>query len=107
MQPKLIKQIKHNGVQLNMYLGKYMSDNRYAIMARDADTHEEYGVFTKNFPDIPLEDDQVIVPGDYSEHVGKLKSLVDSNFVEIPVYSFKQGYGEYHVCTLKPEILKA
>jgi len=82
---------------------RYKNNDRTAIMLHEIDTNEPIAVATVNLPQVPLNDNQVIIK-DYSENEGMLLTLVMAGIISEPIAVAKSGFVECPVCNLLVEI---
>lgn len=88
---------KHWDCELD--LAKYRNNDRTCITLIDVEDGEVILFATTNVPEIPLEDDEVIIK-DYSENEGVLDALILAKVISSPIRYVQQGYITFPICKL-------
>ena len=79
--------------------GTRYQNNRLALVLRNADTGEPMGMLTRNLPQNPLKDGEVIIKN-YSENEGCAEGLIEAGIVNPPHRWIMSGYVQMPVCWL-------
>jgi hypothetical protein len=74
------KVVTFNGLECRLEFHKYIN-GRTAIMLVDANNGEEVAMATVNVPEIPMDDNYVLIK-DYSENAGMLQALQEAGIVK-------------------------
>ena len=83
--------INFNQWECEVLIKKYPLNNRTAIELVDAEDGSPVAMATVNFPDEPLNDDEVLIK-DYSENEGMYQALVDAKVISEAIEFIQRGF---------------
>lgn len=83
----------------------YTSNGRTAISLSDIESGEPIAMATVNMPDIPIDDNCVIIK-DYSENAGMAEALMEAGIIGSPIAGLPVGFVEVYVYPLLVEVPK-
>ena len=79
-----------------LLVGAYYGNGRKAIELVDSETHEPIARATTNIPNVPLEDDEVLIK-DYSENEGMADTLIAAGIIKPYTLNYvKSGFVHIH-----------
>lgn len=91
--------INFNQWECEVLIKKYPLNNRTAIELVDAEDNSPVAVATVNFPDEPLNNDEVLIK-DYSENEGMYQALVDAKVISEAIEFIQRGFVQVPKCKL-------
>lgn len=83
---------------------RYRDNDRIAILLKDTSDSEPVATATINLPDVPLENDEVIIK-DYSENEGMVECLAEAGIITSVVDWVKTGFVKAPICRLNTNLL--
>jgi len=91
--------INFNQWECEILIRKYPLNNRKAIQLVDAEDGSPVATATVNFPDEPLNDDEVLIKN-YSENEGVYQALVDGKIISEAIEYIQRGFVTLPKCKL-------
>jgi len=91
--------INFNQWECEVLIKKYPLNNRTAIQLVDAEDGSPVAMATVNFPDEPLNDDEVLIK-DYSENEGMYQALVNAKVISRDIKFIQKEFVTILKCKL-------
>lgn len=91
-----IPRIEHNGFRLMVSKLTYEHGGRTCLQLYDEEDYLPYATATANLPDVPLDDDKVLIKN-YSENEGLSSALQKGGITEFTGETVPSGYVELEV----------
>lgn len=96
---KTIGTVEINGFTCEVDLREYANNNRKGLSLYVKESGEPYCTATMNMPEIPLNDDEVIIKN-YDNNTGVLEALVGAGIIEDLQKTVPLGFVDVHICRL-------